>query len=262
MARVPGRPHQHRARAGHAGRRHRPDPREDVREPPVLRGQARLHGRSGDRSATRTARSSAARAGFTASAWRARTSAPAWRCSSRRCAPRARRRSATSARSTAATSASTSGCAGLGARIERVATERRVDGLTARRSRRHDPPDPSGHPGRAARRDARAARDQRRACAQSFEGAGYGEVRTPALEYEDVLRRGEEHAAGARYRTFDEQGDVLALRSDMTIPIARVVATRYADAGRRCASATSPTPSAPSSAARASRASSSRAGSS
>jgi ATP phosphoribosyltransferase regulatory subunit HisZ len=45
-----------------------------------------------------------------------------------------------------------------------------------------------------------------------------------------VLRRGEERAAGARYRTFDEQGAVLALRSDMTIPIARVVATRYADA--------------------------------
>jgi ATP phosphoribosyltransferase regulatory subunit len=63
-----------------------------------------------------------------------------------------------------------------------------------------------------------------------FEGAGYGEVHTPALEYEEVLRRGEEHAAGARYRTFDEQGDVLALRSDMTIPIARVVATRYAEA--------------------------------
>jgi ATP phosphoribosyltransferase regulatory subunit len=54
-------------------------------------------------------------------------------------------------------------------------------------------------------------------------------VHTPALEYEEVLRRGEERAAGARYRTFDEQGDVLALRSDMTIPIARVVATRYAE---------------------------------
>jgi ATP phosphoribosyltransferase regulatory subunit len=63
-----------------------------------------------------------------------------------------------------------------------------------------------------------------------FEDAGYGEVHTPALEYEEVLRRGEERAAGARYRTFDEQGDVLALRSDMTIPIARVVATRYAEA--------------------------------
>ncbi|MGH2800594.1 MAG: ATP phosphoribosyltransferase regulatory subunit [Thermoleophilaceae bacterium] len=63
----------------------------------------------------------------------------------------------------------------------------------------------------------------------TFAEAGYGEVHTPALEYEEVLRRGEEHAAGARYRTFDERGDVLALRSDMTIPIARVVGTRYAD---------------------------------
>src|SRR5918999_726325 len=65
---------------------------------------------------------------------------------------------------------------------------------------------------------------------ETFEEAGYGEVHTPALEYDEVLRRGEEHAAGARYRTFDEQGRVLALRSDMTIPIARVVGTRYADA--------------------------------
>jgi ATP phosphoribosyltransferase regulatory subunit len=75
-------------------------------------------------------------------------------------------------------------------------------------------------------RELRAIADRMRA---TFEAAGYGEVHTPALEYEDVLRRGDERAAGARYRTFDEQGDVLALRSDMTIPIARVVATRYAD---------------------------------
>jgi ATP phosphoribosyltransferase regulatory subunit len=76
-------------------------------------------------------------------------------------------------------------------------------------------------------RELRAIGDRMRA---RFERAGYGEVHTPALEYEDVLRRGEERAAGARYRTFDESGAVLALRSDMTIPIARVVATRYADA--------------------------------
>ncbi len=76
-------------------------------------------------------------------------------------------------------------------------------------------------------RELRAIGDRMRAC---FERAGYGEVHTPALEYEDVLRRGEERAAGARYRTFDENGAVLALRSDMTIPIARVVATRYAEA--------------------------------
>jgi ATP phosphoribosyltransferase regulatory subunit len=62
----------------------------------------------------------------------------------------------------------------------------------------------------------------------AFTGAGYGEVHTPALEYEEVLRRGDERSAGAAYRTFDEKGDVLALRSDMTIPIARMVATRYA----------------------------------
>ena len=76
-------------------------------------------------------------------------------------------------------------------------------------------------------RELRAIGDRMRAC---FERAGYGEVHTPALEYEDVLRRGEARAAGARYRTFDESGAVLALRSDMTIPVARVVATRYADA--------------------------------
>jgi ATP phosphoribosyltransferase regulatory subunit len=75
-------------------------------------------------------------------------------------------------------------------------------------------------------RELRAITERMRA---RFEDAGYGEVHTPALEYEEVLRRGEERAAGARYRTFDEQGNVLALRSDMTIPIARVVATRYAD---------------------------------
>jgi ATP phosphoribosyltransferase regulatory subunit len=64
----------------------------------------------------------------------------------------------------------------------------------------------------------------------AFERAGYGEVWTPTLEYEDVLRRGDESAARAGFRTFDERGKVLALRSDATIPIARVVANRYANA--------------------------------
>jgi ATP phosphoribosyltransferase regulatory subunit len=60
--------------------------------------------------------------------------------------------------------------------------------------------------------------------------AGYGEVRTPTLEYEEVLRRGDSRAAGAGFRSFDDHGNVLALRSDATIPIARLVANRYADA--------------------------------
>jgi ATP phosphoribosyltransferase regulatory subunit len=63
----------------------------------------------------------------------------------------------------------------------------------------------------------------------TFERFGYGEVWTPTLEYEDVLVKGDERAAGASYRLFDEHGQVLALRSDMTIPIARLVATRFDD---------------------------------
>src|SRR4051812_41596733 len=60
-----------------------------------------------------------------------------------------------------------------------------------------------------------------------FAARGYGEVATPALEYETVLTRGDSAAADPAYRLFDEHGNVLVLRSDMTIPIARVVATRY-----------------------------------
>ena len=63
-----------------------------------------------------------------------------------------------------------------------------------------------------------------------FAARGYGEVATPALEYERTLVRGDAAAADPAYKLFDERGDVLVLRSDMTIPIARVVATRYTTA--------------------------------
>jgi ATP phosphoribosyltransferase regulatory subunit len=63
-----------------------------------------------------------------------------------------------------------------------------------------------------------------------FEGRGYGEVATPAIEYDEVLARGDGRTAASAYRFFDERGDLLALRSDMTIPIARLVASRYAHA--------------------------------
>ena len=63
-----------------------------------------------------------------------------------------------------------------------------------------------------------------------FDARGYGEIHTPALEYEQVLTRGDPAAADPAYKLFDEQGNVLVLRSDMTIPIARVVSTRYATA--------------------------------
>src|SRR6476660_1395274 len=73
-------------------------------------------------------------------------------------------------------------------------------------------------------REVRAITDTLRGV---FERHGYGEMYTPALEYESVLARGELAEARPAYRVFDESGDVLVLRSDMTVPIARVVATRY-----------------------------------
>jgi ATP phosphoribosyltransferase regulatory subunit len=60
-----------------------------------------------------------------------------------------------------------------------------------------------------------------------FAEAGYGEVATPALEYEEVLSRADVGTRPA-YRVVDDHGAVLVLRSDMTVPLARVVATRYA----------------------------------
>jgi ATP phosphoribosyltransferase regulatory subunit len=60
-----------------------------------------------------------------------------------------------------------------------------------------------------------------------FERAGYGEVYTPALEYESTFSRGDLASTRPAYRVFDEQGNVLVLRSDMTLPIARLAATRY-----------------------------------
>jgi ATP phosphoribosyltransferase regulatory subunit len=63
-----------------------------------------------------------------------------------------------------------------------------------------------------------------------FTREGYGEIATPSLEHESVLARGGAGGMLPAYRVVDDHGAVLALRSDMTVPIARVVATRYANA--------------------------------
>ena len=73
--------------------------------------------------------------------------------------------------------------------------------------------------------ELRAMTDRIRAV---FDQAGYGEVYTPALEYETTFPR--VSAPRPAYRVFDEHGHVLVLRADMTLPIARVAATRYAHA--------------------------------
>jgi ATP phosphoribosyltransferase regulatory subunit len=72
-------------------------------------------------------------------------------------------------------------------------------------------------------RELRAITDALRAV---FERRGFGEVSTPAIEYEAVLRAADD-ALRPAYRVFDDHGEVLALRADMTVPIARLAATRY-----------------------------------
>jgi ATP phosphoribosyltransferase regulatory subunit len=78
--------------------------------------------------------------------------------------------------------------------------------------------------------EMRELRRLERAMIDVFEARGYGEVATPAIEYDEVLGRGDGRTTGSAYRFFDENGDLLALRSDMTVPIARLVSSRYADA--------------------------------
>ncbi|MDP2710067.1 MAG: ATP phosphoribosyltransferase regulatory subunit [Solirubrobacteraceae bacterium] len=90
---------------------------------------------------------------------------------------------------------------------------------------------PQIHPIPSGTRDVlpdemRELRDITESVRRVFERDGYGEVWTPALEYEDVLARGGGGEPPA-YRVFDDHGEVLALRTDMTVPIARLVATRY-----------------------------------
>lgn len=75
-------------------------------------------------------------------------------------------------------------------------------------------------------RELRAITDALRAV---LERHGYGEVSTPALEYESVLAHAAVAGAGPAHRVFDETGATLVLRADMTVPVARLVATRYPD---------------------------------
>src|SRR5919107_6058570 len=134
----------------------------------------------------------------------------------------ARPRSTTFARSTAATSGSTNACA----RSER-ASSARSRSVLADVSTIHPTPSGTRDVLPDELREVHAITEAMRAV---FEARGYGEVHTPALEYEQVLTRGDPAAADPAYKLFDEQGNVLVLRSDMTIPIARVVSTRYAAA--------------------------------
>lgn len=75
--------------------------------------------------------------------------------------------------------------------------------------------------------ELRAAEDALR---RAFRRFGYREVRTPALEFAATIDRAASASGTAdAYRLFDRDGRVLVLRPDLTIPVARLIATRLAD---------------------------------
>ncbi len=60
---------------------------------------------------------------------------------------------------------------------------------------------------------------------QVFSRWGYEEIITPTFEYEELLATATEGLQAKMYKFFNRQGETLALRPEMTAPIARLVAT-------------------------------------
>lgn len=65
---------------------------------------------------------------------------------------------------------------------------------------------------------------------QVFESYGYKEIVTPSIEFYQTYQTGFEQIQDeAMYKFFDHNGSILTLRMDMTVPIARVAATKFKD---------------------------------
>ncbi|GFN22207.1 MAG: ATP phosphoribosyltransferase regulatory subunit [Thermoanaerobacteraceae bacterium] len=74
---------------------------------------------------------------------------------------------------------------------------------------------------------AAAKRDLEYKLLTLFQGWGYQEVVTPTFEFVEVFQAGQANGSeDVLYKFIDRQGRVLALRPEMTAPIARLVATR------------------------------------
>lgn len=63
----------------------------------------------------------------------------------------------------------------------------------------------------------------------AFAEYGYLEVRTPLIEFADQMDRALDGGVGRAFRLFDDHGRVLVLRPDLTIPVTRLLASRFRD---------------------------------
>lgn len=76
--------------------------------------------------------------------------------------------------------------------------------------------------------EAKQHRQIKNKIADTFEKWGYDEVRTPTFEYYDTFVAAGQNTEND-YKLFDRHNNILVLRSDMTTPLARMVATRLKD---------------------------------
>ncbi|MCD8316839.1 MAG: ATP phosphoribosyltransferase regulatory subunit, partial [Eggerthellaceae bacterium] len=60
-----------------------------------------------------------------------------------------------------------------------------------------------------------------------FSEHGYLPIETPTLEVMDVMSQGG-HLPGSPFKFFDSEGELLAMRPDVTVQVARMCASRYA----------------------------------
>ncbi len=75
--------------------------------------------------------------------------------------------------------------------------------------------------------EARVREAITRAVADLFASRGYVPIETPTLEVMDVLRAGG-RVPTTPFKFFDSRGDLLAMRPDVTLQVARMTATRLA----------------------------------
>ncbi len=79
--------------------------------------------------------------------------------------------------------------------------------------------------------ECKTKQELRRAIEKVFEAWGYQEIITPTIEYYKTYETGfSDIHEEDMYKFFDGDGKILMLRADMTIPIARVAATKFKDA--------------------------------
>jgi ATP phosphoribosyltransferase regulatory subunit len=64
-----------------------------------------------------------------------------------------------------------------------------------------------------------------------FRSCGFDEIESPAIEFYDVFAsEGSGIAQENMFKFFDQQGRILVLRPDITVPVARITATKFKDA--------------------------------